>query len=553
MIKTKPINNCTNHNGTISAFAYAKVITKSNLLKQFIPMLTKNTTRTIVIRPESVKPSIGKLLLTAIAITTISSCKSNSIEPEVEHLSKQQKIEQEVEQKLIATEGTPANFAVCPTSPYDTIAPIDSLNPPAKVNEPTMTVEGIEAFIKQHNITTIEGLTNRFPEHYRHSFSLVEHTRATGESNLEFPRIVVFGPDGRFLLNIGTKPDDPKYHMLDVAELHDDTGQWEFSVFDFSAAQPKLTRNDPSCIECHGDKNSRLVWGSNLLWTGVFGDNIAKGPQGEALDSRHANRMNEIMAGKGGSPRFDFLIWDNKKLHRGGKRKLANHILGVDLFLSNVLMGSATARGAYTRLTLNYPEQYQSLREELIYSYYLKRGNALVKDKQQHVLDSLSTQLGMDAFGMDSLLTALGMDPKEAFSLATLAEKEPPQTQWRIGRSDLYDMLMLQILDDLRRDTPEVDELLKNRMIPDAIFGCPDTAKSVADVIDYKMLHLFHLKGSAKYEVHKKFYPLDIEDIYGRVFLPSSHALMTYLRNNISDEIKGSPLRGQDSVSNPSG
>ena len=445
--------------------------------------------------------------------------------------------EQRIERNLTATNGTPASFAVCPSSVYDTIAPIKDLNPPAKAGEPEMTVEGVQAYMDTNNITTIEQLLNALPDRYRNNFSLVEVTRATGESNVKFPRIVLFGSDGRFMMNVGTKADDPKYNLLDVAELHEDTGKWEFSVFNFEGETPTLTRNDPSCIECHGDANSRPVWGTNLLWPGVFGDNIAKGPQGEALDTKHAERMNEIIDGQGGSPRFDFLHWGPERPRRGGKRKIANHILGVDLFLSNMAMGSATSRGTFVRLSQNFPEKYKALREELLFAYYLKKGNAYITDKEEAVITSLNKKLDISSYDLDTLLATLGLDTSEAFSVSTLAHKEEPIIKWSMGRGDLHDMLMLQILDDWRQDNPEIDKMLKERVIENAIFGCPDTANSIADVIDYKMLHLFYLKGDAKYEVHKRFYPLDLEDIYGRVFIPISHKMIAYLRDNISEEI----------------
>ena len=446
--------------------------------------------------------------------------------------------QEQIFNKIHATGGTPAKFAVCPQTPYDTIVPIESFKPAAQPGFPEMTVVGIQNFMEEHQITTIEELLNRLPDSYRNNFSLVEHTRATGQSNVQFPRIVLFGPDGRFLLNIGTKADDPKYNLLDVGELHDDTGQWEFSVFDFNGPKPTLSRNDASCVECHGDKNSRPVWGTNLLWTGVFGDNIAPGPQGEAMDTKHAVRMNEIIDGQGNSPRFDFLLWNEERPRRGGKRKLANHILGVDLFLSNIAMGSATARGAFTRLSRFYPEKYQDHREDLVFAYYLKKGNAYISEQEQAHIELVKQTLGIEQYDLDSLLLAMGLDTKEAFSVSTLHALESPITKWSMGRGDLHDMLMLQVLDDLRWNNPTVDTIVSDRVIENAIFGCPDTASSIAEVIDYKMLHLFYLQGQAKYDVHRVFYPLDVEDIYSRVFIPVSHHLIGYLRERMKESNK---------------
>lgn len=442
-----------------------------------------------------------------------------------------------LEGRLSHSGGIPANKTLCPESPYDTIVPVSQLDPPPQPGQPHMSIDGLHDFMLNNDIGSIEQLINTFPEHYRNNFSLVEHTKATGQSNLKYPRIVLFGSDGRFLLNIGTKPDDPKYHLLDVAQLDEDTGDWEFSVFDFNGVRPKLTRNDPNCIECHGKDNARPFWGTNLDWPGVFGDNIAEGPQGEALDARHAERMNEIKSGKGESARFNFLTWNNETLRRGAKRKIANHVFGAELLVSNIAMGSATSRGSFIRLSKRFPKKYKALREELLLAYYLKKGNAYLSHQEAGIYSELAELLDIKEADLDSMLKSLGLYPNEAFSLGTLAEKEPPMSHWSMGKGDLYDMLMLQVLDDIRKDDHQIENILARRSVAEAIIDCPDTASSISEVVDFKMLHLFHLKGSARYQVNRVYYPLDIEDIYDRVFLPVSSKMIPYLKKSIDVRI----------------
>ncbi|UHQ54303.1 hypothetical protein [Microbulbifer sp. YPW16] len=60
---------------------------------------------------------------------------------------------------------------------------------------------------------------------------------------------------------------------------------------------------------------------------------------------------------------------------------------------------------------------------------------------------------------------------------------------------------------------------------------CPVTATNLSEVVDFKMLHLFHLQGRVSYRVNQLFYPPpDLEGVYARVFLPASHSLLGYLR-----------------------
>ncbi|WP_231758622.1 hypothetical protein [Microbulbifer elongatus] len=130
---------------------------------------------------------------------------------------------------------------------------------------------------------------------------------------------------------------------------------------------------------------------------------------------------------------------------------------------------------------------------------------------------------------MDQLLKNLGVDTAEAFSLATLHDLESPQPNWSMGRGDLHDLLALQILDDLMRVDAEVATILRDRTVAEGVLDCPGTANSLAEVVQFKMLHLFHLRGKARFLVHEQFYPLDLEDVYSRVFLPAAHPLLGYL------------------------
>ncbi len=442
--------------------------------------------------------------------------------------------------------GIPNDIDLCPKSPFDTIVPIKALDTFETEGKTPLSIEGVYDFMQINDINTIDELINHFPNSLRTNFSLVEHTRATGQSNLDFPRIVLFGSDGRFLLNIGTKPDDPMYNKLDVAELNSQTGKWEFSVFDFDESPPKLVRNDPSCIECHGNNNSRPVWGDFQEWTGVFGDSVVDGPRPEALDDTHAVKMNEIYLGKGGSPRFDFLIWKPALMHRGGFREIAHHDFGPELLLSNIVMGSANALGAYLRLSQKYPDRYRDMRKKMLLSYFKKRSSSVrypIKINHSKATVEYSTEMNkkiserlksLDLLDstLDKQLFELGLDTTEAFSMATLHETETPDTSWSLAVADQYDLLMLQILNEMRDDDAEINRLLTQTALEFPIYGCPDVAGNISELIDFKMLHLFYLSGESKYEVNWVYYPKDVDDVYDQVFLPISLELIDYLKRS---------------------
>ena len=432
-----------------------------------------------------------------------------------------------------SSNGVVGERRLCPSSPFDAIVPIESLDPSPKDGSPKMTIEGIMEFIEKNEIKSITELLNTFPDHYRTNFTLVENTRATGQSNLKYPRIVLFGSDGHLLFNIGTLKSDPLYNELDVAQMHEDTGKWEFSVFDFKGDKPKLRRNPESCNECHGSENSRPVWGTNHFWPGMFGDNVAKGPQAEALDDGHLDRMIEIRDGKGNSTRFDFLIWSKERLHRGGKRRIANHNFKGDLFISNIAMGSATAQAAFTRMKLNYPERYEAFKEIILLLGYHSLDNSFLDKEQLKYIEKKLSKYGINNVNIDGVLQALGVDPNEAFSLATLHETEKPDTNWQMGRATLYDIIMLLVMDDLSKHNIKVRNMLVKQNVVEPVFRCPDTASTMQDIVDFKMFHLFYLKGEARYKVNWVYFPADAVHVNRTLMKPTINTLGTFLKSEL--------------------
>ncbi len=439
----------------------------------------------------------------------------------------------QLQKDYISTGGELHGKLLCPKTVNDVIVKLDSLNPSPKEGDPEMTINGIMSFMQKNNIKTIVELLNRLPEHYKNNFSLVEHTKGEGQSSLRFPRIVLFGPDGTFLMNISTKPDDPKHDLLDCAQLNEENGNWEFSQFDFTDETPKLHRSPESCVKCHGDK-PRPVWGTNMDWPGVFGDNEAAGPNGEALSYRHVLRMNEIKEGKTFSDRFDFLKWSNKELSSGGIRRIADNAFGAELLISNLAMGTATARGVFMRMKKEHPKKYIALREALLLLGYEHMINGILSDLDKENISNLIKTHGAASGSLDELFMVLGIDTKESFSLATLAKEEEPKTDWSLGAGDLYEQVFLQVLSDMAKDDNDLSALLSAVPNSPGIFGCEDLGKSIKEVIDFKMLHMHSLLGRARYEVNKVYYPQDVENIKEKVFVPVYEKLAPYLKQKIN-------------------
>ncbi|WP_299680030.1 hypothetical protein [uncultured Tenacibaculum sp.] len=433
------------------------------------------------------------------------------------------------EEKYVSTGGELKGKLLCPKEINDVIIRFDTIK--ENIAEPKMTILGVKKFIERNNIKTIEELLKSLPRHLRTNFSLVEHTKGEGQSNLKFPRIVLFGSDGTFLMNISTKPDDPKYDLLDCAELIESTGKWEFSQFDFQKETPILHRNPNSCIRCHGDQ-PRPVWGTNMNWPGVFGDNEAAGLNGEALSYRHALRMEEIKSGNSYNKRFDYLIWSDQKLTSGGIRRIADNAFGAELLVSNMAIGTATARGVFTRM--KNENQYKELREIILLLGYEHMIKGLLSDSNKKQIQEILLQYNITSLSLDTVFSRLNINTEESFSLETLAKEEEPKTNWSLGAGDLYDQVLLQVLYDLYQEDTNVEMVLKSILADEnSIFGCDNLATTMKDVVDFKMLHMHQLLGKKRYEVNKVYYPQDVENIKEKVFIPIYDKLVSYLKKKL--------------------
>lgn len=459
---------------------------------------------------------LGILHLLLIALVGISCEKSSQLIP------------------VVSNGGVMVDDMLCPDVYNDVIIPLSDLSEGDMSGYPEMTFQGIMKYMEQEGIVTITALLNKLPPYYRNNFSLVEHTKGEGQSNLTFPRIVLFGPDGRFMLNVGTKPDDPKYNLLDGAELDAATGEWVFSQLDFTGKKPVLIDRPLECNRCHGSSDPRPVWGTSLDWPGVFGDNEAPGLTGDALSESHLNRINEIRSGNGGSDRFDFLEWKKEETLRfGGFRRIADHAFGAELLVSNLVMGAATGRGAFLRMKHRKPEAYEDLKEALLLLAYQERGYQVLSQYDYDRIVSKLNDYGMGDISVNGIFGVMGVNVFEAFSLGTLAEEEKPDPSWSLGDGDLYEQVYLQVLEDLSRSDPKVREILESTSAELPIFNCPDIANNIQELVDYKMLHLYQLKGHARFEVNKHYYPLEVERIFDVVLAPVVKELTAHLAAKI--------------------
>ena len=124
--------------------------------------------------------------------------------------------------------------------------------------------------LRDHGVTTVEGLVNALPPLHRSHAALVFESQALGAEFVsdEFPRVVSWGADARFVLSWSTDPDSPFAESVEFLEPGRE--RWAAGVIDFSGDRPAI-RYPAACATCHGDLRKPL-WGFDIWFPGTEGD-----------------------------------------------------------------------------------------------------------------------------------------------------------------------------------------------------------------------------------------------------------------------------------------
>lgn len=150
-----------------------------------------------------------------------------------------------------------ASAMTCPSGPEQMAVPIPNPDPPAAPGNIALNIDGLLPYFASNNITNVKGFIDHLPRILNTHYTIVQTTGALHQTNLTNPGLLVWG-DGRFMMNMGTNPADPRYEIVDIAYLKGN-GDWQFDAIDFRTSPP-TRRGDGECIQCHGSP-PRPLWG----------------------------------------------------------------------------------------------------------------------------------------------------------------------------------------------------------------------------------------------------------------------------------------------------
>ena len=165
----------------------------------------------------------------------------------------------------------------------------------------------LHSLLTTRRIDSIEDLLPALPESLRHHYALVFASRSLQGASFESPRVILFGPDARFIVAFNGDPNQRGYNVLETMEFNDSSGQFllreiEIPSHAAGAAPVLISEPNPSrCQRCHGTP-ARPVWDSHPLWPGVYGERY-----NASLSIEEQAGIGQFLAKKGADARYRHL------------------------------------------------------------------------------------------------------------------------------------------------------------------------------------------------------------------------------------------------------
>lgn len=395
----------------------------------------------------------------------------------------------------------------CPVSPTEFEKPILNPDPASEPGTFPTDLDEILGFVQQNNISSVKELLDHSPDHMRKNYAFVEQTRALGQASTEQPGLLLFGSDGRFMMNIDTTPTSPRYEVVDLAYLNE-AGDWELKSLDFRTSPPVLSPdggNNNECRACHGlggvNNNGPMkpFWGDYLEWPGFFSNTGGS----EQVSPQQASVLTAIENGTQNPDRFHSIITKENRFVRPGRYiELPERNYGISLTVANNEIGSAAAESIYKRVKRS--PLYNGLKEEYLALAFCKGIGKVSSEAKSNITDLVESLGGSpDGFSnWQDIIRLWELDPLHEFALHKLTEEYATttldDTRWNAGSGHLHDQLSLLVLLDLAEQNPQVDSILKNNPTSWEMSGCGIPFNNQKEYLQHKVYANFTLKGNAR-------------------------------------------------------
>ena len=135
----------------------------------------------------------------------------------------------------------------------------------------------LQSLLSHQNIGSVEELLAALPAAQRNRYALVFESRSLQGASPENPRVILFGPDARFIVTFNGSAAQRGFRVVETMEFDDDSKEFRLRELLFPEAAVGPDRvvvselNPERCARCHGAP-ARPVWDTFPLWPGAYGE-----------------------------------------------------------------------------------------------------------------------------------------------------------------------------------------------------------------------------------------------------------------------------------------
>jgi hypothetical protein len=168
--------------------------------------------------------------------------------------------------------------------------------------------ESLQALIRTHDVGTVEELLAALPEAQRRNYALMFDSRSLQAAGYDQPRVILYGPDARFVLTFNGTDAQRGFRLVETLEFDVTTRQFHTRELEFpersgGAAAVRVSAPDPGrCVPCHGNP-THPVWDSFPLWPGAYGERY-----NSTLSEPERAGLERFLARQPSHPRYRYLL-----------------------------------------------------------------------------------------------------------------------------------------------------------------------------------------------------------------------------------------------------
>jgi hypothetical protein len=168
--------------------------------------------------------------------------------------------------------------------------------------------QALQSLVQGQDLGSIEQLLAALPALQRGNYTLMFASRSLQGASFLNPRVILFGPDARFIITFNGDPGQRGFRALETMEFDDSRSEFQLRELTFpeqpgGAAQVLVSEvNPPRCARCHGTP-ARPVWDTFPLWPGAYGERYRA-----SLSARERTELAAFLARQPTHARYGYLL-----------------------------------------------------------------------------------------------------------------------------------------------------------------------------------------------------------------------------------------------------